>query len=128
MKPWYACIAFFQVHSITHSLLQIHDGPPHESNFGYSYAKRMIDVQNKYFLVMSWNSSMYEVCCRAYHSEHGCLFTSVIPTNIYGPGDNYNLTDSHVIPGLIHKMHIAKGALTPLTSRSVCTRLLTCGL
>jgi len=35
-------------------------------------------------------------------------FFSVIPTNIYGPYDNYNLEDSHVIPGLIHKCHIAK--------------------
>lgn len=46
--------------------------------------------------------------CRAYNLEYGCKFTSIIPTNIYGPHDNYNLEDSHVIPGLIHKTYIAK--------------------
>lgn len=69
----------------------IHDGPPHDSNFGYAYAKRLIDVQNK-----------------AYHEQHGCMFTSVIPTNVFGPFDNFNLEDSHVIPGLIHKCYLAK--------------------
>lgn len=44
---------------------------------------------------------------RAYHKQHGCQFTSVIPTNVYGPHDNYNLEDSHVIPGLIHKCYMA---------------------
>ena len=38
----------------------------------------------------------------------GCDFTSVIPTNIYGPFDNFNVEEGHVIPGLIHKCHIAK--------------------
>ncbi|KNZ46296.1 GDP-L-fucose synthase, partial [Puccinia sorghi] len=52
----------------------VHDGPPHSSNFGYAHAKRMVDVQN-----------------RAYHSEFGCHFTSAIPTNIFGPHDNYDL-------------------------------------
>ncbi|RZC32940.1 GDP-L-fucose synthase [Asbolus verrucosus] len=66
----------------------IHNGPPHASNFGYSYAKRMIDVMN-----------------RAYHEQHGCLFTSVVPCNVFGPHDNYNLESSHVIPGLIRKLH-----------------------
>ncbi|KYR00805.1 GDP-L-fucose synthetase [Tieghemostelium lacteum] len=68
----------------------VHDGPPHPSNEGYAYAKRMIDVLN-----------------RAYNEEYGCKFTSVIPTNIYGPHDNYHLADSHVIPGLIHKTYLA---------------------
>lgn len=72
----------------------IHNGPPHESNFGYAYAKRLIDIQN-----------------RAYHEQHGCHFTSVIPTNIFGPHDNYDLEDSHVIPGLIHKCYLAKSKL-----------------
>lgn len=75
----------------------IHNGPPHDSNFGYAHAKRMIDVQN-----------------RAYHEQHGCMFTSVIPTNIFGPHDNYNLHDSHVIPGLIHKCYLAKQEGKPL--------------
>nr|SVE73061.1 EOG090X09NN [Ceriodaphnia reticulata] len=75
----------------------VHDGPPHSSNFGYSYAKRLIDVQN-----------------HAYHQQHGCHFTSVIPTNVFGAFDNYNLQDSHVIPGLIHKAYIAKKEGKPL--------------
>lgn len=54
--------------------LQIHNGPPHPSNFGYSYAKRLIDVQN-----------------HAYNQQHGCHFTSVIPTNVFGAYDNFNL-------------------------------------
>jgi GDP-L-fucose synthase len=53
--------------------------------------------------------------CRAYHEQYGCHFTSVIPTNIFGAHDNYNLEDSHVIPGLIHKCYLAKKNSTPLT-------------
>ncbi|XP_033739856.1 GDP-L-fucose synthase-like [Pecten maximus] len=69
----------------------VHNGPPHDSNFGYSFAKRMIDVLN-----------------RAYHKQHGCNFTAVIPTNVFGPYDNFNLEDGHVLPGLIHKVYKAK--------------------
>lgn len=50
----------------------------------------------------------YAYSSRAYHDQYGCMFTSVIPTNIYGPFDNFNLEDSHVIPGLIHKCYLAK--------------------
>lgn len=45
---------------------------------------------------------------RAYNTQHGCNFTSVIPTNVFGPYDNFNLEDGHVIPGLINKIHHAK--------------------
>ncbi|CAB4036110.1 GDP-L-fucose synthase-like [Paramuricea clavata] len=45
---------------------------------------------------------------RAYHAQHGCNFTSVIPTNVFGPYDNFNLEDGHVIPGLINKIYHAK--------------------
>lgn len=76
----------------------IHNGPPHSSNFGYSYAKRMIDVQN-----------------RAYFQQHGCTFTAVIPTNVFGPHDNFNIEDGHVLPGLIHKVHLAKSRGSALT-------------
>jgi len=69
----------------------VHLGPPHDSNFGYSYAKRMIDVLN-----------------RGYSQQHGCTFTSVIPCNVFGPHDNFNMQDGHVIPGLIHKAYKAK--------------------
>jgi GDP-L-fucose synthase len=69
----------------------IHNGPPHSSNEGYAYAKRMVDVQN-----------------RMYNSQHGHDFTAVIPTNIFGKFDNFSVTDGHVIPGLIHKCYLAK--------------------
>lgn len=69
----------------------VHNGPPHPSNEGYAYAKRMIDVMN-----------------RCYNQQYGTKFTSVVPTNVFGPHDNFHLEDSHVIPGLIHKCHIAK--------------------
>lgn len=47
----------------------------------------------------------------AYNEEFGCNFTSAIPTNIFGPHDNYDLEDSHVIPGLVHKCLLAKSTL-----------------
>jgi len=81
---------------ITESML--HLGPPHPSKEGYAYAKRMLDVQN-----------------RAYNEEYGCHFTSVIPCNIFGKHDNYNLEDSHVIPGLMHKLYLAKKNGTDFT-------------
>jgi GDP-L-fucose synthase len=69
----------------------IHKGLPHTSNFGYSFAKRVIDVQN-----------------RIYNDQFGCNFTSVVPCNVYGPHDQWDLSKSHVIPGLIHKAYLAK--------------------
>lgn len=74
----------------------VHNGPPHPSNFGYSYAKRMIDVQNK-----------------AYNEQYGCMFTSVVPCNVFGPHDNFNVLKGHVIPGLINKAYEAKKNGTP---------------
>lgn len=71
---------------INESMVQ--NGPPHSSNYGYSYAKRMIDVMN-----------------RGYNQQYGCHFTSVIPTNVFGAHDNFNLEESHVMPGLIAKLH-----------------------
>ncbi|KAI0293924.1 hypothetical protein BC826DRAFT_1013252 [Russula brevipes] len=75
---------------------KIHLGPPHESNYGYAHAKRMVDIAN-----------------RAYHDEHGSNFTSAIPTNVFGPNDNFDLEDSHVVPALIHKCLQAKRNNTP---------------
>jgi GDP-L-fucose synthase len=46
--------------------------------------------------------------CEAYRSQYGCNFISVMPTNMYGIGDNYDLNNSHVLPALIRKMHEAK--------------------
>jgi len=70
---------------------QIHNGEPHPSNYSYAYAKRMLEVQS-----------------RAYREQYGCNFVTVIPCNIYGPNDNFDLDSGHVIPGLIHKCYLAK--------------------
>jgi len=70
---------------------QIHKGEPHSSNYAYAYAKRMLEVQS-----------------RAYRNQHGCNFVTVVPCNIYGPHDNFNLESGHVIPSLIHKCYLAK--------------------
>jgi len=67
---------------------QLHLGPPHESNFGYAYAKRMIDVAS-----------------RSYRQQWGCNFVTVVPNNLYGPHDNYDLNNGHVIPSLIRKFY-----------------------
>ncbi|KAG7236145.1 hypothetical protein INR49_000709 [Caranx melampygus] len=75
----------------------IHNGPPHQSNFGYAYAKRMIDVYN-----------------RAYLERYGRCYTAVIPTNVFGPHDNFSIEDGHVLPGLIHKAYIAQKEEKPL--------------
>lgn len=69
----------------------LHDGPPHETNFAYAYAKRMLEVQSK-----------------AYRKQYNRNYICVIPTNIYGPHDNFSLEDGHVIPSLIHKCYINK--------------------
>lgn len=46
--------------------------------------------------------------CEAYRDQHGCNFISAMPTNLYGPNDNYDLQSSHVLPALIRKFHEAK--------------------
>jgi GDP-L-fucose synthase len=46
--------------------------------------------------------------CQAYRRQYGCDFISCMPTNLYGPGDNYHLDNSHVVPALIRKFHEAK--------------------
>jgi GDP-L-fucose synthase len=74
----------------------LHDGPPHESNEGYAYAKRMMDLH-----------------CRIYREQFGRNYFCIIPTNVYGPYDNFNLMDGHVIPSLIHKCYLAKESNLP---------------
>jgi GDP-L-fucose synthase len=51
--------------------------------------------------------------CQAYHRQYGCNFISAMPTNLYGPGDNFDLENSHVLPALIRKFHDAKTAGEP---------------
>lgn len=67
----------------------IHEGPPHPSNEGYAYAKRMLELQ-----------------CRQYNKAYGTHFTCVVPVNLYGPYDNFNLQNSHLVPGLMHRFHL----------------------
>jgi len=50
--------------------------------------------------------------CDAYRNQYGCNFISAMPTNLYGPNDNYDLNSSHVLPALIRKFHEAKLAGT----------------
>jgi GDP-L-fucose synthase len=51
--------------------------------------------------------------CDAYRAQYGANYISVMPTNLYGPNDNYDLNTSHVLPALIRKFHDAKKAKTP---------------
>ena len=51
--------------------------------------------------------------CESYYRQYGCKFISVMPTNMYGPNDNYNLNNSHVLPALIRKFHDAKESNVP---------------
>jgi GDP-L-fucose synthase len=69
----------------------LHNGPPHGSNDAYAYAKRMLEVH-----------------CSSYRASYGDNFVCIIPTNIYGPHDNFDLENAHVLPALIHKCYLAK--------------------
>ncbi len=51
--------------------------------------------------------------CDAYRAQYGCNFISVMPTNLYGPNDNYDLKNSHVLPALLRKFHEAKVSAAP---------------
>lgn len=51
--------------------------------------------------------------CENYRRQYGCDFIAVMPTNLYGPNDNYNLNNSHVLPALIRKFHEAKEQQLP---------------
>ena len=77
---------------------KIHLGEPHFSNYPYAYAKRMADIQ-----------------IRAYREQYGLNYTSVIPSNIYGPNDNFSLEHGHVIPMLLHKLYLAQQNNTDFT-------------
>jgi GDP-L-fucose synthase len=70
---------------------QIHNGKPHKSNYGYAYAKRMIEVQT-----------------RAIRQQYDLKYITAIPNNIYGENDNFDLDNSHVIPAIIRKIHESK--------------------
>jgi GDP-L-fucose synthase len=75
---------------MTHEM--IHEGPPHYSNQGYAYAKRITDI-----------------LCKAYRDEYKREYFCVVPTNIYGRFDHFeDIANSHVIPSLIKKIHDKK--------------------
>lgn len=78
----------------------LHHGPPHDSNASYAYAKRLLDIQ-----------------CQAYRKQYQSPFVCVIPTNIYGPHDQFSLEDGHVIPALIHQCYLAKRDGKPFVVR-----------
>ena len=78
----------------------LENGAPHESNFAYAYAKRMLEVHS-----------------RSYQKQYNRNYICVIPTNIYGPNDNFSLEDGHVIPALIHKCYLAKKEKKPFEIR-----------
>jgi GDP-L-fucose synthase len=78
----------------------LHNGPPHPSNEGYAYAKRIMDTH-----------------CKVYRETFDRRYFCIIPTNIYGPHDNFHLEDAHVIPALIHKCYLAKKANIPFEIR-----------
>ena len=66
----------------------LHNGEPHESNYPYAYAKRMVEVMTRIA------------------NKEGFNFKCLIPTNVYGSNDNYNLQSSHLVPALIHKAYL----------------------
>jgi GDP-L-fucose synthase len=72
---------------------QLHNGLPHFSNIGYAYSKRILHVASQILA----DTSQTQV-------------VNLIPTNLYGENDNYNLFSAHVIPALIHKTYLAKQA------------------
>ena len=74
----------------------LHDGPPHNSNDTYAYAKRLLEIHSK-----------------AYQKQYNKQFICIIPTNIYGPHDNFSLDDGHVIPSLIHRCYLNKNDYVP---------------
>ena len=70
---------------------QIHNGPPHQSNYGYAYAKRMLDIHTK-----------------TLRDQYNRRYICAIPNNLYGKNDNFDLNNSHVIPAIIRKIFEAK--------------------
>jgi GDP-L-fucose synthase len=74
----------------------IMSGPPHFSNRGYAYAKRMVLMLGD-----------------LYNEQYGTNFATVVPCNIFGKHDNFCIEDGHVLPGLMHKCHLAKAKNEP---------------
>lgn len=77
------------------------EGSPHDSNEGYAYSKRMLYIM-----------------CKHYGKQFGREYVCVSPVNLYGPYDNFSITDGHVIPSLINRMYRTKKRLPPYESDS----------
>lgn len=75
----------------------IHEGEPHPSASGYSYAKRMLEIGSN-----------------LYREQYGMKNITISPCNVYGNGDNFDKNDAHVIPALIHRAYEAKQKDEPL--------------
>ncbi len=69
----------------------LHVGYPHHTNYGYSFAKRMMAIQ-----------------AQAIREQYGINISCIIPNNLYGKNDNFNIENGHVIPSIIHKIKLAK--------------------
>lgn len=69
----------------------IHESPPHYSNEGYAYAKRMLEIQ-----------------CKNYNKSYGYKFYCVVPVNLYGKYDYFNLKNGHFIPMIMHRFFLTK--------------------
>lgn len=78
----------------------IHESPPHPSNEGYAYAKRMLEVQT-----------------RKYNETYNYDYICVIPVNLYGPYDNFSLTDGHFIPAILRRFDKIKTIGNVYTSK-----------
>lgn len=90
------CIAFSSICSFADNLPVLkeclqQEGAPFRDNLSYGYSKRMVDIQ-----------------IQAYHKQYGCNFCALIPANLYGISDNFNLSNGHVIASVIHKCLLAK--------------------
>ncbi len=73
----------------------------------------MLEPTNEYYAIAKIAGIKM---CEAYRKQYGCNFISGMPTNLYGPGDNYHLENSHVIPAMIRKFHEAKESHAPSVS------------
>lgn len=75
---------------------KLQDGEPYDAHFSYAYSKRMVDVQ-----------------IQSYKKQYNVNYCSIIPGNIFGENDNFNLEDGHVVPSLLHKLYLAKENSAP---------------
>ena len=69
----------------------IHESPPHPSNEGYAYAKRMLEIQ-----------------CKHYNETYGYKYYCLIPVNLYGKYDYFNLKNGHFIPMIMHRFYLSR--------------------